>query len=76
MFFCSTQATFLALRNEIISAHFYSSHKEGHHFFLFSWFVESHQHLLNPLPANSRYQEVNGALIISSVNDEDKGNYR
>jgi hypothetical protein len=42
----------------------------------FSWFLESPHHLLNPLPPNPRFQELSGALIVSSVAEEDKGNYR
>ena len=43
----------------------------------FSWFKESHHHLLDPLPNDPRYKHISGgAIIIENVTQKDAGNYR
>ena len=43
---------------------------------LCSWFKESRHHLLEPLPANPRFNELAGAMMITAVRIGDLGSYR
>ena len=46
------------------------------HFYFFSWFKESHHHLLDPLSNDPKIQHVGAAILINPVVPEDAGNYR
>ena len=45
-------------------------------FLFFSWFKESHHHLLDPLSNDPKIQHIGAAIVIDPVEPEDAGNYR
>ena len=45
-------------------------------FIFFSWFKESHHHLLDPLSNDPKIQHIGAAILINPVVPEDAGNYR